>query len=136
VGILFNSPVKYLPLFLLCGATTWGVRALAMHLGWSPEGGTFTGAVASTLLAILLSRKTHVDCVILAMLSVIPMVPGYMAIRGVRGIFAITNSGGEISLSGVSETTHFIFTATLIFLAIILGPVFTLHVADRKSARI
>jgi uncharacterized membrane protein YjjB (DUF3815 family) len=107
-----------------------------MHLGWSPEGGTFTGAVASTLLAVFISRKTHVDYVILAMLSVIPMVPGYIAIRAVRGIFALTKPGGGISLSGVSETTHFIFTATLIFLAIILGPAFTLLVADRKSARI
>lgn len=70
------------------------------------------------------------------MLSVIPMVPGYMTIRGVRGVFEMTNLGGEISLSGLSETTHFVFTSTLIFLAIILGPVFTLLLADRKSARI
>ena len=136
LAILFNSPHNYLPLFFLCGATTWGVHAFIMHLGYSPEAGTFLGAVASTVIAILLSRRTHVDCVILAMLSVIPMVPGYLTMRGARGIASMANLGGEISLADLSETSHFVLKALLIFTAIILAPVFTLLVLDRRSQRI
>ncbi|MEI7938009.1 MAG: threonine/serine exporter family protein [Verrucomicrobiota bacterium] len=136
LAILFNSPPKCLPLFFLCGATTWGLRALIMHLGYSPEAGTFLGAVAATVIAILLSWRTHVDCVILAMLSVIPMVPGYITMRGARGIASMANLGGEISLADLSETSHFVLKALLIFTAIILAPIFTLLLLDRRSKRI
>ena len=73
---------------------------------------------------------------ILAMLSVIPMVPGYVTMRGARGIASIANLGGEISLADLSQTSHFVLKALLIFTAIILAPVFTLLVLDRRSERI
>ncbi len=86
------------------------------ELGYGPLIGSFSGAIVAGCGAIALSRQLRIPHNLLAIPSVIPMVPGVLMYRSLIGLFNMQGIVGE-----VTTVVYTGLNASLIVLAIAFG---------------
>lgn len=93
-GILFNVPQRSLWVILLMGALGGALKLFTMEMGGGIVLSTFMGAVLIGFISIEAAHVVHTPPFVLAIPSVIPMVPGAFAYRMMLGLFRLT---GEVA---------------------------------------
>ncbi|RRD79837.1 threonine/serine exporter family protein [Alloprevotella sp. OH1205_COT-284] len=116
-GLIFNVPRRTLPAVAALGILAMCTRMfVAFELGQGLIIGTLAGASLISLLAVRLVQPTRSPNHVLAIPSVIPMVPGIMMYRG---LFGFIQYGNEIE--GFLRSFNFLLDAALIVLCISIG---------------
>ena len=122
-GILFNAPRQSL-LYLwiggfVAGIVKFGFLSTAIGAGIvlsSFMAGLFVGIVATPI-----ARLRDVPIIIIAIPSIIPLVPGVFAYRAMMGLMKLArNTGGEY-LNVMAETVYNGVMALFVIVAITLG---------------
>lgn len=93
-GILFNVPKRSFWVIFLMGALGGVLKLITMQLGGGIILSSFLGAVLIGFISIGAAHLIHTPPFVLAIPSVIPMVPGALAYRMMLGLFRLT---GELS---------------------------------------
>jgi uncharacterized membrane protein YjjB (DUF3815 family) len=93
-AVLFNVPQRTIWVIILMGALGGAVKLLTIEMGGSIIIGSFLGAVLIGFISIIAAHQTHTPPFVLAIPSVIPMVPGAFAYRMMLGLFRLT---GEVT---------------------------------------
>ncbi|MBK8637938.1 MAG: threonine/serine exporter family protein [Chromatiaceae bacterium] len=91
LGLLFNVPGRFIPLLGLGAILARGLRTELMAFGGMDMAvAAFLGAAAVSLLMSLISRRGHFPAAVFALICVLPMVPGFLAIDGLNHLFLFT----------------------------------------------
>jgi len=90
-AVLFNVPPRALAAATLNGSTAFAARAglIGLHFG-SLELSTLYAASLTSLLGVLWARRHQTPAALIVIPAVIPLVPGAMAFRTIKGLLALT----------------------------------------------
>lgn len=124
-------------IFILCasgGLLARLCRALVMAQGVDIISATLVAAVTSTVFILLVSRQLKISTVSLSVICILPMIPGYFAIEGLRGLFEFTISVHP-SPEGLVAATHNLLTAIYIVLSLVLGVIAPAAILQNKMPK-
>lgn len=103
-AILFNVPVRTLPVCALCGAVAHSLRAYLEYEGVSIEAGSLIAATVVGLMGEFFSHKVHTPASVFTIPGVIPMVPGVFAFKTMMGMINLTYAKADTSQTLLMET--------------------------------
>jgi len=119
-GLLFNFGWRSVPWCAVCGSLALAIRTLVTDTGWSLEAASLIAALVVGYAARLLdARLGNGDA--LAAAGCIPMVPGYLAAKGILGFYALAALGPANSAATLVEASQNMTRALFIMAAIITG---------------
>ena len=139
-SMIFNIPKRLLPVVALGGIIAVCTRNLVslqpdMYCSFSLGQGGIIGSLAgSTLVSIICVKAVHVFHTphqVIAISSVIPMVPGVLMYRCLFSLFTIPGTGGEQMFNFVTAGVNGL-NASLIIGAIALGVAVPNIIARRR----
>jgi uncharacterized membrane protein YjjB (DUF3815 family) len=133
-ALLFNVPVRTLPVCALCGALGHSLRTGLMETGVTIEAGTLIGATAIGLLGEFLSHKVHTPASVFTIPGVIPMVPGTFAFRTMMGAIKLTYTDPSQSDAILNETVTYGIKTGIILTCLALG-IAVMHLLFKKHLR-
>lgn len=87
-AVLFNVPRRALAVCSLTGVVGFLARDAALHLGMSPIGATFIGAVAIGLLGELCAVAFRMPSTVFTVTGFIPLLPGVAATRAMVALLS------------------------------------------------
>jgi len=120
-ALLFNVPVRTIPVCALCGALGHGFRTFLVSQGMPVEAGSLAGATLVGLMGEYLSHKVHTPASVFTIPGVIPMVPGTYAFRTMLGVIKLTNVEPDRSAEVLSQTFIYGIRTGLILGGLALG---------------
>ena len=137
LAILTNAPWRTIPLFAVCGAASRLVRTGMVALGIDPVASALMGTIACTIIAVLISQRSMVPRITLAVTGVLTLVPGFFIIRGLKGLFLLSRTMGNPPPGAeIVMTLQCVLAALFISVALIVGILFPLMILDRLNQRI
>lgn len=126
-----NASRKSLWLFFCCGFLARFIRAICMFYFVMPvHTASFIGILIVTFIAIRIEMQSivinkhqySVPAILLAIISAIPMFPGFFAINGLEGLTAIVRqTSATLSPMLLNDTLLFFIKTLLIIFALLLG---------------
>ncbi len=117
-AIIFNIPKRLLLLSALGGMFSICVRNfIVLYLGWGIIIGAFTAATLVSLIALKIAHSMRTPVLVLAIPSVIPMIPGVLLYRLLFGIINIKALDANAFMAVVQSGV----TAVLIIIGITVG---------------
>jgi uncharacterized membrane protein YjjP (DUF1212 family) len=119
-----------------CGAAARLIRETGVELGAGIAAATLLAAVATTVLAIWLGERRRMPSVILAVMGCLTLIPGFIAIVGVRGMFRLSVHGAEIPWPEAAHAFQMLLLAIFVAFAIIMGIIFTVMAIERDTRRV
>ncbi len=135
-GILFNIPVKAMVPVWIRGFIAGLIKFSLLHpmLGVGIIGSSFVGAMVSGLVIVFIANAKNLPPTIIAVPSVIPLIPGVFAYKTMLGLMKLTRDIGD-DYSAILSTTIFTGLKTLfIVLGISLGIVIPIQLFRQKSS--
>ncbi|MDL5052302.1 threonine/serine exporter family protein [Oscillatoria laete-virens NRMC-F 0139] len=118
--VLFNGTWSILLLCAAGGMLARLSRAILTGAGLELVPATLLAALASTLFILLATHRMRQPLTSLAVICVLPMIPGYFAIESLRGLYEFTVTPIP-SFSLLIVSAHNLMTALSIVLCLILG---------------
>lgn len=134
-GILFNSPSRILWLLWLCGAIAGCTKFSLMGFGYGIVLSSFVAASCVGILSIPLSHTGHTPSIIIAIPSVIPLVPGVFAYRSMLGLMKLAQSMNKDYVKILSDTVHYGCQTLFIVVALAIGVTIPMHLLRQESAK-
>ena len=126
-----NASHKSLWLFACCGFLARFIRAVCMsYFAFTPHTASFIGILIVTFIAIRIEMQSivinkhqySVPAILLAIISAIPMFPGFFVINGLEGLSAIARqTSATLSPALLNDTLLFFVKALSIIFALLLG---------------
>jgi len=95
IAVMLNLPRRFLITCFLISSLTSACHFLLMQLGLSIESSTFIGAAIAGLTAMLAGKRIRAPSLMIALPTLIPMVPGVLAYKFAIGILELSNYAGE-----------------------------------------
>lgn len=92
-AMLFNVPRPSLPWVAAIGFIAYLSRAMAMHVGFSIELGSFFSAIIIGFITVWWSRRLLIPRPVFTVAAIIPMFPGIFAFNAMIAIVEISKSG-------------------------------------------
>ncbi|MCX7971535.1 MAG: threonine/serine exporter family protein, partial [Negativicutes bacterium] len=136
LAILMRAPRRLWLWFFFGGLLAREIRTAAMLAGLSLSLSTFAGAALVAVAALPVARRHRLPATILAMVCVLPMIPGYFIINGIDNITAfISGPTRSLPYGFWVETLHYILQAGGIITGLMAGillPVMTLSRSWRR----
>lgn len=102
-AILFNVPIRTLPVCAFSGAVGHALRTFLMQVGVPIEAACLIGATAVGLMGEYFSHKVHTPASVFTIPGVIPMVPGTFAFKTMMGAIQLTQP--EVATEEILMTT-------------------------------
>jgi len=128
-GVLFNAPIRSLiPIWIggfIAGLIKFSGLSSEVHLGIIVS--SFLGAMFAGAFSVPLSKWRDVPLVIVAIPSIIPLVPGAFAYRAMMGLMKLTKHEAVNYSNVIGDTVYNGVMALFVILAITFGlaiPVF------------
>lgn len=134
-GLLFNSPSRILWLLWLSGAIAGCVKFSLMGIGYGIVLSSFAAASCAGILSIPLSHKGHIPSIIVAIPSVIPLVPGVFAYRSMLGLMKLAQTMNDDYVKTLSYTVHYGCQTLFIMVALAIGVTIPMHLLRQESAK-
>ena len=134
-GILFNTPVKVLLPVWVGGFIAGLIKFSALHpmFGVGIIGSSFFGAMASGLVIVFIANWQNLPPSIIAIPSVIPLVPGVFAYKAMLGLMKLTSVIGDDYSAILSTTIYTGLKTIFIVLGISLGIVIPIQLFRQKA---
>lgn len=135
-SILFNTPVRLLPMIALGGIISVGLRNSMLVGGYMGlAGASFLGATAVSLIMLKVASHLRTSPPVLAIPAVIPLIPGVLLYRLLIGVLQIN----ELDATGLLQAERSGVTALLTIIGIAMGVaipyLFAQRFLDRDKAR-
>lgn len=135
-AFLFNAPKRSLPAIALLGFLGGLCKLVLIHWQTSPILAAFVTASLIGILALQAAHIIHAPQTVLAIPSVIPLVPGTYTYKMMLGLISLTGSlEAEESLKILSETVKNGLTAVLITLGLSVGVAIPLLISRKNSGK-
>lgn len=120
-AILFGAPRGAVPTIMLTGALAHGLRTALMMLGSDIAIATLAGATLAGVLARLVGRRLGTPSSALAFPSVVAMVPGSYAFRGLIGALDIMLAGPAAPAALLAASAAALISALVLTVSIGIG---------------
>ena len=122
-GILFNTPPRTLLPIWLAGFAAGFVKFLALDsaVGAGIILSSFLAGTIASIVAVSLAQWRKVPGILIALPSVIPLVPGIFAYRAMMGIMKLAKQTGAEYAGVMSDTVYNGVMALFVVLAITFG---------------
>ena len=120
-SILFAAPRRAVPTIMLTGALAHGLRTALMMLGTDIAIATLAGATLAGVLARLLGRRLGAPSTALVFPSVVAMVPGSYAFRGLIGALDIMFAGSAAPAALLAASAAALISAFVLTVGIGIG---------------
>ncbi len=130
-AILFNVPVRTLPVCAFCGAFAHTLRAILIYYGVSIEAGTLIGATMVGLIGEYFSHKVHTPASVFTIPGVIPMVPGTYAFKTMMGVIHLTYADPDNNSQLLMDTVTNGIKTGIILSCLSLG-IAVMHIIFKK----
>ena len=133
-GILFNTPTNALLPVWLGGFISGLIKFSVLNplIGLGIVGASFLGALASGLVIVLIANWQNLPPLIIAIPSVIPLVPGVFAYKTLLGLMKLTHVMGDDYTATLSSTVHFGLKTLFVVLGICLGIVIPIQLFRKE----
>ncbi|WP_298960784.1 threonine/serine exporter family protein [uncultured Methylobacterium sp.] len=125
-SMLFNVPVRLVPVCMTCGMASHGLRTALAEAGLDLVAGSAVGALAAGLLACLAANRFRVPAVTFAFPGIVAMIPGSYGFRAAIGGLNLITAGAGASPALVAETVSLTLTTATMTVAIGIGVVLAL----------
>ena len=138
LGLLFNVPGRFIPLLGLGAMLARGLRTELMVVGGMDMAvAAFLGAAAVSLLMSLISRRGHFPAAVFALICVLPMIPGFLAIDGLNHLFLFAQLAPaavppEMAVHTLQTLLRTFFTVS----ALVFGVIFPVFLIEGRSPRV
>ena len=138
LGLLFNVPGRFIPLLGLGGILARGVRTELIVLGGLDIAvAAFLGAAAVAVLMSLLARRTPLPSAVFALICVLPMIPGFLAIDGLNHLFLLTQlAPAAVPPEMATHTLQTLLKTVFTISALIFGVIFPIFLLEGRRPRI
>ena len=135
-GILFNTPVKALAPVWVGGFIAGLIKFSALHpqFGVGIIGSSFIGAMASGMVIVFIANAQNLPPTIIAVPSVIPLIPGVFAYKTMLGMMKLTRDIGDDYAAILSTTIYTGLKTLFIVLGISLGIVIPIQLFRQKHS--
>jgi len=122
-GILFNTPTRALFPIWLGGFAAGLIKFLALDpvLGAGMVLSSFLGGIMAGIVAISLAHWREVPHILIALPSVIPLVPGVLAYRAMMGLMKLARQSSTEYTNVISDTVYNGVMVLFVILAITFG---------------
>jgi len=135
-AVLFNVPSRALGYIGIMGALGGILRVIMIHNEISVIVGTLFGATLIGFLSIYFAHKSHCPPPVLAIPSVIPMIPGKFAYKMMIGLIELSGDIDPVSYTHImSETLNNGLKVMFILMSIAGGVGIPLLIARRDTAK-
>ncbi|MGV3705855.1 MAG: threonine/serine exporter family protein [Arcticibacter sp.] len=135
-AVLFNVPSRALGYIGIMGALGGILRVLMIHNEISVIVGTLFGATLIGFLSIYFAHKSHCPPPVLAIPSVIPMIPGKFAYKMMIGLIELSGDIDPVTYTHImSETLNNCLKVMFILMSIAGGVGIPLLIARRDTAK-
>lgn len=135
-AILFNVPKRTILTIFLLGAFGGTLKFVVIGAGGGIILGSFCGAVLVGFASIFAAHQRHTPPFVLAIPSVIPMVPGAFAYRAMIGVIHLTEKiSHDTFLKLMEETVDNGLKAFFVLAALSLGVSAPMLIFRRESAK-
>ena len=137
-GVLFNTPLRSLIAIWIAGFIAGLIKfsGLSTELGLSVIVSSFLGSLFASTASFSLSKWRNVPLVIVAIPSIIPLVPGAFAYRAMMGLMKLTRHSVPDYSVVISDTVYNSMMVLFVILAITLGltiPIFLFDMRKNKK---
>jgi uncharacterized membrane protein YjjB (DUF3815 family) len=95
-GIIFNAPIKAIPVCGLVGSIGWIIYYTLMQFSMSEVHATFLGAFVVAILAQIFARRFKSPMIVFNIPGIIPLVPGGIAYNTMRSIVELDYSSAVV----------------------------------------
>lgn len=138
LGLLFNVPGRFIPLLDLGAILARGLRTELMVFGGMDMAvAAFLGAAAVSLLMSLISRRGHFPAAVFALICVLPMVPGFLAIDGLNHLFLFTQlPPSAVPLEMAVHTLQTLLKTAFTVSALVFGVILPVFLIEGRSLRV
>ena len=122
-GILFNTPTRALLAIWLGGFAAGLIKFLVLDpaMGAGMVLSSFLAGTFAGIVAISLAQWRKVPHIIIAIPSVIPLVPGIFAYRAMMGLMKLAKHSGSQYTDLISDTVYNGVLALFVIMAITFG---------------
>jgi uncharacterized membrane protein YjjB (DUF3815 family) len=122
-GILFNAPARALLAIWVAGFVTGLIKFTALHpvVGLGIIGSSFIAAMVSGFVVVFIATWQKLPPSIIAIPSVIPLIPGIFAYKTMLGAIRLTTTISDDYSAILSTTIHTGLKTLFIVLGISLG---------------
>lgn len=135
-AVLFNVPTRALGYIGIMGALGGILRVIMIHNEISVIVGTLFGATLIGFLSIYFAHKSHCPPPVLAIPSVIPMIPGKFAYKMMIGLIELSGDIDPVTYTHImSETLNNCLKVMFILMSIAGGVGIPLLIARRDTAK-
>ncbi|WP_374165967.1 threonine/serine exporter family protein [Arcticibacter sp. MXS-1] len=135
-AVLFNVPAKNLPTIYLMGAAGGITKVLTMHFGGNIVFGSLYGATVVGFLSIYFAHRRHSPPPVLAIPSVIPMIPGILAYKMIIGLIRLAADIDPATYSQtLSETVNYGLKVMFILMCLAGGVAIPMLITRKQSAK-
>ncbi|MFY3792478.1 threonine/serine exporter family protein [Ureibacillus sp. MALMAid1270] len=98
-GVIFNAPIKALPICGFVGAVGWTVYYMLMQYNVTEVQSTFVASFGIAIVAQFFARWFKTPMIVFYVAGIIPLVPGGIAYNTMRSIVELDyNSGIEYGM--------------------------------------
>jgi len=137
-GVLFNTPLRSLIAIWIGGFIAGLIKfsGLSSDLGLSVIISSFLGSLFACTASLPLSKWRDVPLVIIAIPSIIPLVPGAFAYRAMMGLMKLTRHSAVDYSIVISDTVYNGVMALFVILAITFGltiPIFLFGIRKKPA---
>lgn len=106
-GMLFNLPLRLLPMVAVLGAIGHGLRWMGVEMmGWSIVSASFMGALAIGFLSVFFARHWKIPKQLFGVAGVIPMIPGVFAFKTMLGLVELATHKGVANTILLNVAIH------------------------------
>jgi uncharacterized membrane protein YjjB (DUF3815 family) len=134
--VLFNVPVRTLPVIALMGAAGGATKIILMQYGVNIVLASLSGAILTGCLSIFSAHIKHIPPPVFAIPAVIPMVPGTLAYRMILGLVKLAADKPDQAYTQVlSETINNGLKVTFILMSLALGVAIPMLITRKESAK-
>jgi len=138
LGLLFHVPGRFIPLLGLGAVLARGLRTELMVLGELDIAvAAFFGAVAVSLFMSLVASRAHFPSAIFALICVLPMIPGFLAIDGLNHLMMLTRiPAADVPIEMAMHTLQTLLKTSFTLCALVFGVIFPIFLIEGSHPRI
>ena len=122
-GVLFNAPTRTLLPTWICGCVAGLIKfsGLSPAVGLSVIVSSFLASLGASSIGIPLCKWRNVPLIVIAIPSIIPLVPGAFAYRAMMGLMKLTRHVPQNYSNMIGDTIYNGVMALFIVIAITFG---------------
>ncbi len=93
-GVIFNAPIKAIPICGLVGSIGWIIYYMLMQGGMTEVHSTFSAAFVIAIVAQIFARRFKTPMIVFNVAGILPLVPGGIAYNTMRSIVELDYTSG------------------------------------------